>query len=170
MLDRDWMGMASVLRWGTGLSLCSPSTDEDEGQGSLPDLWKAIATETRPCLTEHFSCRLVRTEDLKVQKAWNGISTEKQGSSVGCWVSLCRLPPEGNFISPSFQLWGWKHDWRSQRLAVGFEQSGLTVGLVSVMHWTGKNWERGDQLRQGGKDPWSHHQMHTYLEPRQLFL
>lgn len=28
----------------------------------------------------------MRTEDLKVQKAWNGISTERQGSS-GLWVA-----------------------------------------------------------------------------------
>lgn len=28
-----------------------------------------------------------------------------------CWVFLHVLPPEGSFISPSFQSWGWKHSW-----------------------------------------------------------
>lgn len=109
------------------------------------------------------------TEDSEVQKARRGVSTEKQGSSE-LWVvefsCMCCLLKGVLFPLHFSHGVGSIHGWSSQCPTVGFEQPGLTVGLVSIIYKTGKNWEPRDQL---GQDGWSPSAAY-FLEPGQLFL
>lgn len=119
-------------------SLFMQSTDETEGQGSC--LTCSYRDKRAHCPTEHFSCRLVRTGNLKRQRKL-GMAFPRRSEAALSYGLLRSIKYAASRRESIFFLLtiGTIGMSRAPVPAVGLEQPGLSAGPVSVKHWTGKS-------------------------------